>query len=239
MLLFSLRIATSRESKLRQVARTSLRRDASLYKDWQVPSRDVAASESVSAPFILSSVSLSLSLSLSPPLPLPLSLSLSPSFLPTFFFYLPFIWRLTHDARNRITASPTTEVARDDLLWRKTNFNQCRRRQKTFENGKTTRTTTTTTTTTTTATGCFTDLSHKCRRFPFAFKSFREISPELRVEKDWPVTRLAYDIFYAYRVISAYFLLHALISNEHRNFVDGNFFFFFCGFASRISHEYL
>jgi len=52
----------------------------------------------------------------------------------------------------------------------------------------------------------FTDLSHECRRFPFAFKPFREISPELHVEEDWPVTRLAYDIFYGYRVISAYFL---------------------------------
>jgi len=42
--------------------------------------------------------------------------------------------------------------------------------------------------------------------FPPLSNLSAKFRPELRVEEDWPVTRLACDIFYGHRVISAYFL---------------------------------
>jgi len=42
--------------------------------------------------------------------------------------------------------------------------------------------------------------------FPPLSNLSAKFRPELRVGEDWPVTRLACDIFYGYRVISAYFL---------------------------------
>lgn len=48
--------------------------------------------------------------------------------------------------------------------------------------------------------------------------------------EDWPVTRLAFDIFYGYRVISAYFLSRALVpkepSHSDENFADEKDFLF-------------
>lgn len=56
--------------------------------------------------------------------------------------------------------------------------------------------------------------------------------------EDWPVTRLAFDIFYGYRVISAYFLSRALVSNEpshsDENFADEREISYFVFFFSSL-----
>lgn len=65
--------------------------------------------------------------------------------------------------------------------------------------------------------------------------------------EDWPVTRLAFDIFYGYRVISAYFLSRALLSNEpshsDENFADERdflfCFFFYFFFALNIADIFM